>query len=354
MNKKNIRIESLGVYLPEKKETTEHLVNTCRHKPMMDLQRITGIKERCVAENEYAVDLGANAAKRALGMSRYTAEDIDLIISCSISKHHSDGMITFEPSTSAMIKKAIGAKNAQTFDVVNACAGVFNGVLIMESLLRTGAIRRGLVVSGEHNRPLVESALQEIKHSFDKQMASLTLGDCGAALLLELGEDDSHGFHHIDMVTGAKHNHYCYSQPSAKGTGGILITKAAGLQQKGAEHFPTYLKNIVDRTGWSLDEIDVGIAHQVSARAIAHGIRAVNQHVGAKLADFFVTNVEKYGNTTTTSHWVALQEFMLNGHIQKDHKLLFVSGASGIVITHATYTMDDLADRYRAHHKEEN
>jgi hypothetical protein len=39
---------------------------------------------------------------------------------------------------------------------------------------------------------------------------------------------------------------------------------------------------------------------------------------------------------------------ILSGRIGAGHRILFVSGASGIVITHATYTMDDLAERYRA------
>jgi 3-oxoacyl-[acyl-carrier-protein] synthase-3 len=98
-----------------------------------------------------------------------------------------------------------------------------------------------------------------------------------------------------------------------------------------------------------MDEIDFGIAHQISVRGVKRGVQVVKRFMGCDVPDRFVYNVEKYGNTTTTSHFLILHEFMLNDQIKKDHKLLFVSGASGIVITHATYTIDDLPARYQAH-----
>ena len=65
-----IRIESLGVYLPEKVLTMEELLASCRRRPPWDLERITGIHERRVAVGEYAVDLAVQAARRALALSR--------------------------------------------------------------------------------------------------------------------------------------------------------------------------------------------------------------------------------------------------------------------------------------------
>ena len=76
----NIRIESLGVYLPEKILTMEELLASCRRRPRWDLERITGIHERRVAVGEYAVDLGIKAARQALAMSCYRAEELDVIV----------------------------------------------------------------------------------------------------------------------------------------------------------------------------------------------------------------------------------------------------------------------------------
>lgn len=349
----NCKIESLGVYLPEKVLSTEELMARCRRRPRLDLERITGIQERRVAEGEYAADLAIKAARKALELSSYAVEDIDLLICTSISKYHREHEVQFEPATSVLVRKAIGAKRALTFDIVNACAGMFNGIHIADCYLRSGAARCAMVVSGEHNWPLMDSATKEILSSFDGQLAALTLGDCGAALVLDRKDDAERGFGYLELVSGAKHNHYCYSKPSRRGPGGILVTKARGLQRKGAEHFPFYLKRAVDRTGWSMDQVDCGIAHQVSVRGVKNGIKVVNRYLGREVPIPFLYNCDRYGNTTTTSHFVVLDEFMRKGEIESGTKILFVSGASGIVITHATYTMDGLATRYRERSGEE-
>ena len=241
-----VRIESLGVELPEKILTMEALLASCRRRPRWDLERITGIHERRVAEGEYAVDLGIRAARRALAMSRYRAEELDVLISAGISKYHREQEFHLEPATAVRIRAAVGAGRARVFDVVNACAGLLTGVHILRAMIACGQARCGMVVSGERNLPLAETAAREMRHSFDGQLAALTLGDAGAALILDRSPDPRAGFRHLELVTGAKHDHFCYSRPSRRGPGGILVTKARGLQRKGNEHFPVYFKRALE------------------------------------------------------------------------------------------------------------
>jgi 3-oxoacyl-[acyl-carrier-protein] synthase-3 len=348
VNLPKVRIESLGIRLPGKKVSTEELMASCRRRPRCDFERITGIRERRVAEGEYAVDLAVGAARRALAMSRYRAEELGAVVCTSISKHNRPGEFDLEPASAVPIRRAIGASGAIVFDVVNACAGMLNGIYVVQGLIRSGAIRCGMVVSGEQNMPLAETAAREIRHRLDPQMASLTLGDCGAAIILEASPDPAVGFHRLDLVTGAKHDHYCHSRPSSRGPGGVLITNPRGLQRKGAEHFPAYLKQALDATGWTVADLHHVIPHQVSVRAIRQGIKVVERYLGCELPDYFLSCVDRYGNTTTTSHFLALHEFILDGTVRSGQNLLLVSGASGIVISHATLTLDDLPDRYRA------
>jgi 3-oxoacyl-[acyl-carrier-protein] synthase III len=344
----NIRIESLGVYLPEKVLTMEALLTSCRRRPRWDLERITGIHERRVAVGEYAVDLGIKAARQALAMSRYKAEELDVIICSSISKHNRENEFHLEPATAVRIRAAIGAGNARVFDVVNACAGMFTGIYVLQGMIRCGMVRRGMVVSGEQNMPLAETAARELRHSFDGQLAALTLGDGGAALIIDRSPDPRFGFRHINLVTGAKHDHYCYSRPSKRGRGGILVTKARGLQRKGNEHFPAYFKRALDSTGWNLDDLQHIIPHQVSVRAIENGVRAVSKYMGSALPNITRCSADHFGNTSTTSHFLAIHDAILQGRIEPGHNAMLVSGASGIVIAHATYAFDDLPKRYRS------
>ena len=343
-----IRIESLGVYLPEKRLTMEALLASCRRRPRWDLERITGIHERRVAVGEYAVDLGIKAARQALAMSSYRAEELDVIVCSSISKYNRENEFHLEPATAVHIRAAIGAGKARVFDVVNACAGMFTGIYVLQAMIRSGMARCGMVVSGELNMPLAETAARELRHSFDGQLVALTLGDGGAALVLDRSPDPQCGFRHIDLVTGAKHDHYCYSHPSRRGPGGILVTKARGLQRKGNEHFPAYFKRALDAGGWTLDDLQHIIPHQVSVRAIENGVRAVSRYLGDTVPDITRCCADHYGNTSTTSHFLAIHDAIRQGRIQNGHNAMLVSGASGIVIAHALYTFDDLPQRYRA------
>jgi len=247
-----------------------------------------------------------------------------------------------------LVRRALGARKALVFDLVNACAGMVNGVYVLQALIRSGAARCGMVVSGEQNMPLAWTATREVRHSLDGQLAALTLGDCGAAVVVDASADASHGFHWMDLVTGARHDHFCYSKPSRRGPGGILITKARSFQVMGNTHFPFYMKAALDGSGWSLDDVDHAIPHQVSTRAIRTGVRAVRRFMGTEVPDHYLCCAEKYGNTTTTSHFLALHHFILEGRIKSGHNILLISGASGAVISHATFTFDDLPDRYRA------
>ncbi len=345
---RKVRIESLGVYLPEKVLTMEELLASCRHRPRLDLERITGIHERRVAVGEHAVDLAVEAARRALAMSAYPAAELDAIVCTSISKHNADDEFALEPATAVLVRRAIGASRALVFDVVNACAGMITGIWILQGLIRSGAARTGMVVSGEHNMPIAWTATREVRHSLDRQLAALTLGDAGAALILDASPDDRHGFHHVDLVTGAKYDHFCYSRPSPRGRGGILVTRARGLQIKGNQHFPAYFRQALEATGWTLDDVHHVIPHQVSVRAIRKGTRALAAHLGRDVPDVVRCTAERYGNTTTTSHFVVLHDLMLRGLVEPDQNVLLVSGASGIVIGHAALTLDELPARYRA------
>ena len=86
------RFESLGMYLPERIVTTNELVQQLKIKLKMNLERFTGIKERRHrSEDENTYTISINAMRDCLKNSRYNAEDLDIIITCSISRFEKYG-----------------------------------------------------------------------------------------------------------------------------------------------------------------------------------------------------------------------------------------------------------------------
>jgi 3-oxoacyl-[acyl-carrier-protein] synthase-3 len=96
-----------------------------------------------------------------------------------------------EPTMSLAIAREIGASSAITFDLSNACAGMLTGVTVLNNWIRQGIVERGLVVSGEYISPLGRNAARHIRTIMSKELACLTLGDAGAALMLERADAGS-------------------------------------------------------------------------------------------------------------------------------------------------------------------
>ena len=154
------RFESIGATLPEQRLSTKDLMARVKTRGRVDLEGLTGIRERRVcAEGEDSYTLSVDAAKECLRYSAHEAADLEMIICCSISKFKDGLNFVYEPPLSLYVKEAIGAKKALAFDIANACAGMLTGVFIMNDFVRRGIITRGMVISGEYITSLSENAV---------------------------------------------------------------------------------------------------------------------------------------------------------------------------------------------------
>lgn len=345
----NVVVESLGVYLPERVLSTDEVMRGCRRKIDFPLEELTGIRQRhVVGDGEYAIDLAQRAAEACFARSRYQPDDVDLVISCAISRidapHHA---ATFEPSTAIRLCARLGISDAIAFDISNACAGMFTGISLAETLLKLGLVDRALVVSGEYISHLTETAQDEIEDNFDARLPCLTVGDAGAAVLLERTADKQTGFHEIDLCTHTQYSRYCVAKASY--TGAIMVTDVLGVSnvvtQEGVAHWAATGR----RHGWTLSDVQHLIPHQVSQTTVLNGFNEAR-----KLGDLsgrenmVISNVALRANTATTSHWVAVWDHATSGRIQPNDNIVFGVSGSGITIGTALYSLGDLPERLRA------
>ncbi|HET6953851.1 MAG TPA: hypothetical protein VFI47_26035, partial [Acidimicrobiales bacterium] len=102
------RIASVGRNLPDRHLTTDELMSSTRHRTHVDLERLTGIRERRVSVGEDdSLSLAVGAARDCLDRAGVSAEDLDLVLSCSITKYR-DGLVQWlEPPTSLAVARAI-------------------------------------------------------------------------------------------------------------------------------------------------------------------------------------------------------------------------------------------------------
>ena len=198
-----------------------------------------------------------------------------MVIVSSISRHVGGLRMQLEPPVSVSLKEALGARRAMSFDLSNACAGMMTGVFILNDLIRQGRIRRGMVVSGEYISQLGRNAAQEVRTVMDDQLASLTLGDAGAAAIVERAPEGAPGIEVAGFTTLAEHSRLCLAFPAKIAARGVMYSDARAIQKVAIEDTVPMLREALDQAGLEFDEIDCLIPHQTSARAIKKGDEGV-------------------------------------------------------------------------------
>ncbi len=345
----NTVIESFGVYLPDKTVDTREILKGCKKKIFIPLERLTGIKSRRMAgDTEFSIDLAIKAVEECLGYSRYKPGEIELLICCNISRYDGPLRVTFEPNTSVRLKKHFGFDNAFIFDLSNACTGLWTGVSIVDAFLNLGIIRCGMVVSGEYITHLTRTAQKEIRGVRDKRVACLTLGDAGAAVILEKAPDNKTGFHEIDLYTVGRYAPHCTAAVTDQAHGGaILLTDTFKLTAINIKHAIMHADYTRRRIGWPPDAFQHLIMHQVSKISFEGAIRKINKLYDKTVCNQgnVINNLTERGNTATTSHMVALKDHILKNRIKSGDKVLFCIFGSGLTIGTAYYTLDDLPER---------
>ena len=336
------RFESVGMTLPERRMTTHELMASTRHRTRIDLERLTGIREhRVCGPDDTSLTLAIAAARDCLSRSRYTGADLDMVISASITRYIDGTTHRFEPPLSLPIKQAIGAGAATSFDISNACAGMLTGVFVLNDLIRRGVIRRGMVVSGEHITGLGEHAARDIRSIFSLQLASLTLGDGGAAVIVDRAPDGCAGISLAGFTTLAAHSKLCIGLPAWHHPGAMMFTRARKIHQVAMHDGPVLLDDILSAAGMKLGEIDWLIPHQTSVRAIEAGERLLAEKLGGHPRHVAVT-VDDCGNTASTTLFLALHRYLTGGQVHAGDKVLLLSLASGLEIGVVVFTVDEL------------
>ncbi|MFI7004719.1 3-oxoacyl-ACP synthase III family protein [Nocardia sp. NPDC050175] len=343
------RFESIGAYLPSNIVTTKELLSRLKEPPSFDLEKITGVKERRVHDTnpdsyEDSFAIAMKAAEDCLSRSRYEAAELDVIISTSITRSNHATRMYMEPSFAGSISRLIGAKHAITFDVSNACAGMLTGTYILDRMIRSGAVRNGMVVSGEAITPIADTAVAEISEKYDLQFASLSVGDSGAAVVLDEAVDDNDKIHYIEMMTAAEYSQLCLGMPSDKSQGVALYTDNRKMHNEDRFLLGTNSQiNYLEAQGRTFadEKFDYVIHHQFGAAAIPWMNAICEREFGTPMPpDLRV--IEKYGNTSTTSHFIVLHDQLSDQNIPAGSKLLMIPAASGIVTGFLSTTISSL------------
>ncbi len=332
------RLISTGVYLPEERVKMRDIMQQFDSEsrfgiPTNWFEKAMGICERRIAPADVLPsDMATRATKEALELAGLTASELDAIIYTGLARDH------LEPATAHIVQRKLGAENVVAFDVTNACHGFMNGVHLMDALIATGQVRRGLVVTGEQGSRMGQLAIEELRKTTDREMftklaAGLTLGDAGAALIMGPKIDPDTGFMGFMLQSYGEISELCVY--GHHGQENAMRTDMPTLVMHNERLHKAMYKDFMAKLGWQSRDLAKFIHHQV-------GIRIFRQHAnyaGISL-DIMPNTLTMLGNMITANIPINLYNLAKNKEVSSGQKLFLSGSGSGLAISQAGLIWD--------------
>ncbi|HMU61344.1 MAG TPA: beta-ketoacyl-ACP synthase III [Gemmatimonadales bacterium] len=314
-----VEFAGLGIAVPERVVTNADFEKTLDTSDQWIVER-TGIRERRVAGPEQSVAmLSHEAALRALAAAGLGPEDVHGIILGTASP---DRLL---PSTACDLQALLGAKNAFAFDVSAACPGFLFALNVAEGLIAAGHGENMLIVGAEK--------LSTIADPTDRSTAIL-FGDAAGAAVIRKATGGRGAVLSTYMKSDGNLGNLLY-RPGGGAVDPIsekvVAERSHFIKMAGREVFKSAVKTMSEacdqalaRAGLTADQVDMLVPHQANLRII----EATAKHAGMPL-DKVMINVDRYGNTSSASIPLALDQGVKEGRITPGMTLLLVSFGGG-------------------------
>ncbi|PND37760.1 3-oxoacyl-ACP synthase [Paucibacter aquatile] len=259
----------------------------------------TGIHARhFAAEGVTASDLALPAAQAAIAAAGIAADEIDLIIVATSTPD-----MVF-PSTACLLQHKLGIAGGAAFDVQAVCSGFVYALTVADSMIRTGAANKALVVGAEVFSRILDFKDRTTCVLFGDGAGAVVLGasETPGILATELHADGKHSG--ILCVPGHVSGGKVSGDPLLKMDGQAVFKLAVGVLEKVA-------RSVLEKAGRSEDDIDWLIPHQANIR--------IMQGTAKKLKlplDKVVVTVDQHGNTSAASIPLALDVAVRDGRVK--------------------------------------
>jgi 3-oxoacyl-[acyl-carrier-protein] synthase III len=311
---------SIGVAVPPAVLTNADLSRMLETSDEWIVER-TGIRERHIATPDQTVAmLSREASEKALSRAGLTAADLDTIVLATATP---DRLL---PSTACDLQALLGADKASAFDISAACPGFVFATGVAEGLIASGQSKIVLVVGAEKLSTITD---------FQDRSTAILFGDgAGAAIVRRATGDNGRGILSIFLKSDGKLAPLLY-RPGGGAVDPIsekvVCERSHYMKMAGREVFKAAVLAMAEacdvalqRAGVTADEVDLLIPHQANVRII----EATAKHAGMPM-DRVMVNVDRYGNTSSASIPLALDQAITEGRVKSGSVILLVAFGAG-------------------------
>ncbi len=279
----------------------------------------TGIVERHIAgDGDTTCSMAADASRIALERAGVAARELDVIVLATATP---DRLL---PATAVDLQATLGASRAAAFDLSAACSGWLYGLTVAEGMIATGSARTALVVGAEKMSAIVD---------WQDRSTCVLFGDgAGAAVLRrsKQGKGILSSFMRSDG-TLAELLYRPGGGATVPFTEAVLTDRSHFVKMAGREVFKHAVRSMAEACDRALDaarltgkDVDLLIPHQANVRII----EATAKHANMSMDKVFV-NVDRFGNTSSASIPIALEEAVTSGRVGPGSTVLLTAFGAG-------------------------
>jgi 3-oxoacyl-[acyl-carrier-protein] synthase-3 len=312
-------VASVGVAVPPNVVTNDDLSRVLDTSDQWIVER-TGIRERRIAGPEQSVAmLSQEASRRALAAAGVGAEELDAIVVATVSPDR------LMPSTACDLQALLGAERAAAFDIGAACPGYIFALTVAEGLVASGQGETVLVVGAEKLSTITD---------FQDRSTAILFGDGAGASVVRRSSRPGRGL----LSTIIKSDGRLAPLLLRPGGGSadpisekVVCERSHYMKMAGREVFKAAVLAMADacdealrRAGVTADQVDLLVPHQANLRII----EATAKHAGLPMSKVMV-NLDRYGNTSSASIPLALEQALAEGRIGPGSVVLLVAFGAG-------------------------
>lgn len=302
--------KSIGAYKPAEVRTNKWFEEKIDTTDEWIFKR-TGIKERLIAsEDENTSDLGVKASEVAIERANINRDDIDLVICATLSPDY-----MAMPSTACIIADKLGIKDVMAFDISAACTGFVYALSVAKAFIESGMKKNVLIVGAEK--------VSNVMDYTDRSICML-FGDGAGAAIITATDDKEKSIVDVQCSSDGSLSDILYIP-------GVGSTDEKYMHMKGNETFKVAVKTltsdvlkIMEKNNYTNEDIDLFIPHQANYRII----KAVGDALKLKDEQKVIT-VEKYGNTSSASIPMAMNECFEDGRLTNGKTMLLDAFGGG-------------------------
>lgn len=308
------KICGTGSYVPENYYDNHDIAKLVETSDEWIRER-TGIIRRHIVSEDTTVSMAVKAAKAALENGNVDAKELDLILAATITPNK------IIPGIACEVQKEIGAVNAAGFDMSAACSGFVFALNTAQAYIASGMYRKILIIGSE--------SLSNIVNWKDRGSCILFGDGAGAAVICAEEGTMYPCVMHSDGAKGSvltcesRHQKNWEEKEAAKET--YMYMDGKEVFKFAVKKVPEVIQELLEKTGLRAEEIDLFLLHQANQRIIESIAKRMKIDI-----EKFPMNISEYGNTSSASIPILLDELNRSGKLKKGQKIVFAGFGAGL------------------------